>query len=153
MHFEPLVHSKLWFEVVKIFCRFWYYSDGSQELSLNCELFMFENIQFFDWRTVTSKARSAAGKHFLITNKVLGSISRIIALRWYKNYSCVRRRSGGNQIFTKFPGHDPRFDGWAGFQISTLYMWKKRFHQTWKIDFLKHSYFNNHRGLEDKLSM
>ena len=83
---------------------------------------MFENLQFFDWKIVTSKARSAAVKHFLITNKVLGSISTIIALRWYKNYSCVRCRSGGNQIFTKFPGHDPRFDGWAGFQISTLYL-------------------------------
>ena len=47
---------------------------------------MFENLQFFDWRTVTSKARSAAGKHFLITNKVLGSISRIIALRWHEKY-------------------------------------------------------------------
>ena len=61
----------------------------------------------FDWRTVTSKARSAAGKHFLMTNKVLGSISRIMALRWVENYD----------------GENSTLWGWKGSSLNILPCW------------------------------
>ena len=32
------------------------------------------------------------------------------------------RRSGGKQFFPKFPTQTPHIDGWAGSQISHLYM-------------------------------
>ena len=53
---------------------------------------MFQNLQFFDWRPVTSKARSAAGKHFLITNKDIYKISSYASFEHQKLYihiTCV----------------------------------------------------------------
>ncbi len=51
---------------------------------------------------LTSKALSEAGKHFLITNKVWGSIFRIIALHWCEKYYHNLFWNGSTIHFSKF---------------------------------------------------
>ena len=69
-----------------------------QETSANTnfsDLVLSQNVDLGRWKPSkraifgcweTLKVLSAAGKHFLMTTKVLGSISRIIALRWHEKY-------------------------------------------------------------------